>query len=397
MANEAKSAADKAKDAADADSSNGAKQEAAKKAQEAAGEAQEAADEAKEAGAAGDKAGAAKAKEAARKAMEKAKEAAKEAGVGEANGNDGQGETDKAGNKKYGHGSKEQQSSGSGEETNADTSQSTGEGGAADAIESDADLEVIRKRAQEVLDRYSEKLSGALGEFIAKCKSSMRCERTGLAVGVKNGNVSWNAKMKSAITSFVKARVFQMQRLYKRTYNKLNRRQGVVNSGDILIKGKQILKNTMDINVAFYIDRSGSMSGAPIKNVFEASYTICEMLKKQFGREKVVRDIKFKMYAFDMVMHEVPFGKVVNADGGNMDFSEIIEFIANNTKDYLINVIITDAQFSINAAAVKKFIKDIDGMLLFITNTDNDEFKELAKQYPTQMYYVLADSNFTIK
>ena len=36
-------------------------------------------------------------------------------------------------------------------------------------------------------------------------------------------------------------------------------------------------------------------------------------------------------------------------------------------------------------------------MVLFITNNDNGIMKNLAKKYNTQLYYVLADNQFTVK
>ena len=40
--------------------------------------------------------------------------------------------------------------------------------------------------------------------------------------------------------------------------------------------------------------------------------------------------------------------------------------------------------------------RDIDGILIFITNQDNEVMKELSKKYPTQLYYILADSQFKL-
>ena len=87
--------------------------------------------------------------------------------------------------------------------------------------------------------------------------------------------------------------------------------------------------------------------GGCIKDVWKASYAIAEGLKKKFKSESVVDEVTFKMHAFDTQMFEVPYGKEKGAGGGTMNFENILEYIKDNTYDYLINIIITDAGFSI--------------------------------------------------
>jgi ERCC4-type nuclease len=122
-----------------------------------------------------------------------------------------------------------------------------------------------------------------------------------------------------------------------------------------------------------------------------------DIYEKNFGKENVVDEVTFKMHAFDTQMFEVPYGKKKNAGGGTMNFEDILEYIKDNTYDYLINIIITDAGFSIDKTQTAKFIKNIDGMIEFVTNEDSVEMKKLAKEYPTQLNYILADSKFNIK
>lgn len=259
------------------------------------------------------------------------------------------------------------------------------------------DLEKLKHKAEEVIEKYKNKISGAFGEFISKCRSSLTLKESGLGIGgARNGGTGWNQKMNSYINSFVKKKVFQKKRQYEATFKRPKRRSGFVKEGDPLQKGRRLKKESLTINVAFYIDRSGSMSNS-ITDVFKAAYTICDSLKKQFGKEKVVDEVTFKMYAFDDTMHELKFGNTISADGGTMNFDRILGFISKNTKEFLVNIIITDAGFSIDTNEVAKFIKDIDGMLLFITNIDSNPMKNLAKKYDTQLFYVLADHNFTLK
>jgi hypothetical protein len=42
-------------------------------------------------------------------------------------------------------------------------------------------------------------------------------------------------------------------------------------------------------------------------------------------------------------------------------------------------------------------MKNIKGMLLFVTNCENLTMKKIAKKYETQLFYILADANFEIQ
>ena len=203
--------------------------------------------------------------------------------------------------------------------------------------------------------------------------------------------------MSSQINAFVKKKVFQKKREIERTYKKINRRQGPVKFGDPIIKGKRIRKDKMTINVAFYIDRSGSMMGS-IDNVFKACYRICESLKKQFSKEKVVEDVTFKIFAFDTAMQQIQFGKVASVGGGTMDFHQLLEHIEKRSQDFLINVILTDAEFDVREKQVCNFIDKIGGMLQFITNNENKEVKRIAdmEKYKTKLFYILANPTFEL-
>ena len=117
---------------------------------------------------------------------------------------------------------------------------------------------------------------------------------------------------------------------------------------------------------------------------------------KQFKKEKVVEDVSFQMHAFDYQMHKLAYGKRMSADGGTMDFENIVEYINENTGDFLINVIITDAQFDINSSKFEKEIKNYNGLMLFITNCENVEVKNLSKKYEQTLKYILASANFEL-
>lgn len=406
-ANNAQDAADKAKDAGDGDA--GEKQGAADKAKDAAGRAKEHAEKAKEAAGKGDKKTAKEEADKAEAAAKEAAEANKQAGGKPAgNGKDGQGDgKDKKDDQgKDGQGKDGKQS--------GDSKDGSSEGGKADNKKSDKDgkgygtggdeekpeesevnIEEIKKKAEKIIDKYKDKISGDFGEFINRCKKSVELKESGLGINAPRGTASWNEKMNSYVNTYVKQRIFQKKRQYQSTYSRVKRGSGYIKYGEPIQPGRKIREEKLTINTSFYIDKSGSMGGS-IDNVFKAAYIIAESLKKQFSKDSIVDEVSFKMHAFNHSMYEIKFGSKTEASGGTMGFHEILQYIKDHTNDYLINIIITDAEFSINEPEVEKFIKDIEGMVIFITNNDNATMKKLAKQYENTLYYILADSNFTL-
>lgn len=402
-ANDARKAANEATEAAgtgntgDSDINDMTGEEAAADAQNSAKEAQKAADDAKKqaaiSGDAKDKEEAdlaQKAADKAKKAADKAKKAAKAGKESEAQ--------DAA--KEARDALKAAQSAGNDRNENTTSNSSANSTPGHDHIESTlstADLEAIKEKAEAIIKKYQNKISGNFGEFVAKCKSSVKLQKSGLSIGVHNAAPGWNTLMTTQINTFVKKKVFQKKREIERTYKRINRRQGPIKFGDPIVKGKRIRKDKMTINVAFYIDRSGSMDSS-IRNVFDACYKICESLKKQFSKEKVVDEVSFKIFAFDTQLEEVQFGKVASCGGGTMAFHQLLEHIEKRSQDFLINVILTDAEFEVRQKEVCDFVDKIGGMLQFITNNENKEVKRIAEmvKYKTKLFYILANSTFEL-
>lgn len=400
-ANDAQAAADNAKNAADAAKGAARDAQAEVDRKRAAGapkseieKAQEAADRAKEAVDA--------AKEAADKAKDAAKAAKKAAGKGDSEGeNEAAKEAaDAAKNAEdAARTAKEAKNEAEGKKSSGGNSGGGSKGqGTNEAEFTPEELAEIKKHGEEIIKRYQGVISGAFGEFIKKCKSSVKCDENGLEAKAERGSTSWNRTMDTAINAFVKKKIFQKKRRYKSTYKKVKRGTGVIKMGSPITPGKKKLEERMDISIAFYIDRSGSMSGC-IDDVFKACHTIADALKKRFKREEVIDKQVFKSWAFDMQMHELPWGKTIRADGGTMDFDKILDFINRHTKDFLINIIITDAGFSVPTQQVKDLLKSIEGMVIFVTNTASHEVESISKEteFRNQLVYVLADTNFTVK
>ena len=368
-ADAAQKAADDAKKKAEQAENDGCEnaddlKDAADKAQDAADKAQEAADKAKEAAENGDTEDARDAAKEARKQMKKAQNQA---------------------NKQQGKPMKGWSHAGNVQEID----------GVDDSGE-EVDIEEISKKAKETIKKWQQKISGDIGDFIQKCRKSVELNPTGLTVKIDKGASLWAAKMSSYMTAFVKNKLAKKHREFKRTYKRIKRGTGIIKFGEPLQKGKQLKDDKLTINVAFYIDTSGSMTSM-ISQVFDAAYQISESIKKQFGNDKVVDGVEFKMFEFNDYIKELKWGTKTHAKGGNVEFSEIVKYMSTHTKTFMINVVITDARFDIGKNQIKTFIKDIDGMLLFITNQGSKDMEELSKEFKTQIFYILADANFTVK
>lgn len=399
-ADEAKKAAKEAQDAADKAKENGdkdadAKQKAADKAKEAAKEAQDAADKAKEAKDKGDKEGEEKAAKEAQDAENKAKQAANEA-TGKGEGNK---EGEESSNKQNG-----QSSDGKGGDNGDKEKNPGGKGGGGNGSEgnqeSEVDLAKLKERAEKLIEKYKNKISGDLGSFLKQCQSSAALKETGLTVQTQRGISLWNQQLNSYVKSYVKNKVFQKHREFKRTYQRVKRGTGFVEFGQPLQRGKKLKDDKLVISVAFYVDRSGSMTGT-INQVFDAAYIIAEGLKKQFSKEKVVGDIAFKMFTFDDSIEEIKWGKKVQARGGNMSMHQYLKHIEELTGDYMINIFITDGEFNVDTKDVTDLLKKLAGCMIYVTNTPSEcstVMKKISKsnEYATKLFYIDADKDFKI-
>ena len=390
-ADEAKKAADKAQQNADSGKGSQADADAAK---DAAKDAQAAADRAKDCADKGDKEGEAKAAQEAKDAADRAKKAAGEDGKdGDGKGSDG----------KDGKGSDGKDGNAGSDDGKSSKGRGKGDGkdkGVGDLGEMTEEQKAqIKSKAEGIIKKYKEKITGAFGDFVKKCKNSVKCDPNGLANNTKKGKGAWNKQMDVAVNAYVKKNLDKKRRQFEQTYKRVKRGSGIVKMGAPIIPGKRIKDDKMPINIAYYIDRSGSMNGC-INQVFEAAFKISEALKQRFRKDKLVKSTDFRTFVFNDYMKEIKFGQTASAAGCTMGFDEILEFISKNTKNMLINIIITDADFSVNESKVKEFLKTgVDGLVIFITNCENAQVKKIANEnaFKTKLIYILADANFNIE
>ena len=382
-ADDAKEKASKSGDKSDKDAADKAQKDA-DKAKDAAGRSQDAADDAKDAADKGDDE---TAKKKAKEARDAAKEAQDAAGNGERKEGEGKEDKGKEGERKEGESQSKEASDEHGTEKGDDNTEEL----------SEADLKEIKERAEKYIEKARNRIAGDFGTFIKKCRASVEMKKEGLQVKVSKGNGAWNKVLHLDCHAYVKKKVFQKKRELEYTWKRINRRQGFVEWGKPIMKGRRPKQDKLNINVAFFIDRSGSMQNC-INDVFNASYSICDSLKKSFGKDKIVGDVDFKMHAFDYSMHPLKYGQKMTAFGGTMPFAEVFKYIEQNTNDYLINIIITDGESEVNRNSIKDLMKTINGMVAFVCNSEKPEVKKLSEEQDmkTKLFYIKADSNFTI-
>lgn len=393
-ADEAKDAAQKAQDAADEAKAKGSKD--AKQKQKNADEAKKAAKEAQDAAAAaqgaandGDTDGEEKAAKKAKDAAQKAKDAAEKNGVDVSSG----------GGDKNGESDDTMDDDSEGEFTGKESTKGGKGNNKKPSPESPADIKKLTEKAGKVLEKYSNVISGALGEFCEKCRSAKKLNKGGLQVGATKAAKGWDAKMYDVTMAYVRQNISKKRREFKKSYRRLPRRNSqVAKFGEFILPGKEVKKNALTINAAFYVDNSTSMNcGDRIGNVWKAAYEICESLKRKFSNNKIVDDVTFKMHYFNDYVHEIKYGQKTGTSGCTMEFAELVEQIIKRSNDYLINIIITDAGFnSVDYNKAKEFMKNVNGMVNFITVEDNFTIKKLEKDFPKKFFYILAKDNFKL-
>lgn len=404
-ADAAQDAADKAQQAANNASKNGGDPE---KAQQAADKAQQAADDAQAAADSGDdKTAREKAKEA-RNAAQDAENAAKGNNQGKdnrddgtidpggpskkpgnnqgKNGKDGKDGTKDPGNKQNKDGQNSNSNSGSGQgKEDIDTGDQTYDSS-------------VRDFVNDIVDKYKNSISGVLGKFTEQCRQSVACNKKGIKVQAQRAGTGWDKKLKSKITAYVKEKIFNKQRMFKKSFSRPNRRQGIVKfDGSPLNPGKKKVEQLLLVDLAFYIDKSGSM-GNNIENVFDAYENIAMAVTKLCKGNAVVKDINYRTFIFDTQIKEIKFGTRSHSGGNTCKFEDLLTYISKHTKDILVNCIITDADFGVNASESRKFFEELEGLVIVVTNNPNQTLKNLSNEakLKTKFIYIEANSDFSL-
>ena len=260
--------------------------------------------------------------------------------------------------------------------------------------------------AGEVQAEYGEKITGAIGDFVDLYKNSIldlkKAKNKEMGKSLKaytrrSGKKAWDAELNMLIETYISDCIQERKREVKYTYQRHNRRQGIVKPGDPIKKGTLPKKDKMDITLTYYIDKSGSMSGGKLENAFKASHLFSKALLKNNEDEAIINDFNFTYYAFDEHFHEMKQNQIPRPSNGNVDFNEILEYIHEHSLNDMINIIITDAQFPINPKKCIEAIKQTQGLFIVVANSSYNQvdFEEIEKTLKGKFKFLLADNDFT--
>ncbi len=253
-----------------------------------------------------------------------------------------------------------------------------------------------KRFGDKVIKKYGGKISGPFGEFVRKCKdSTTEQKKEGLVIRQRRG-AAWNKQLDKMIDGYIHQEVIQKHREVEQTYHRVKRGTRPVKFGEPIQPGVKIKDDKLNINLAFYIDRSGSMD-AVVDKVFALAYQLSDKIIKEFGQESVVGDIGFRYFAFDDSMSEIKKGQSVGSGGGTMPLKKILDEIKDNTASDLINIIITDAEFTIDKAAVVSLAKSMPGMFFLIANQPKPECEDISKILKGKFVFIQADQDFTMQ
>lgn len=225
----------------------------------------------------------------------------------------------------------------------------------------------------DLIKKAKNTMTGPLGEFIEKIKkipAQVKSKKFGIDIfATKGSHTNYNDLMFKNIKNILSNRIQSLQKKYKDTYSRVNRRTPHAEGG-IIRKGRKLNMDKVTLTITFYVDISGSMTSETVKKIFENLYNnaspIIETYKKTFGH--IIENIDFKYYSFNEKISPVLNKTIPYSSGGNVELSEIIKYIHKYTETSLINVIITDAGFEINNANIIKEFKDNDGYLIILTD-----------------------------
>lgn len=284
----------------------------------------------------------------------------------------------------------------------------SGQGGTGDGNLIDRQLIEENKAAiEKICKKYAQSMSGSLGDFLKKCKSSSNLEEGGLLINAQRGGAHWNKQLLLECDQYIHQKLRSQDKKYKRSFRKIRRGERAFtaqdfNDGRTLKKGKVEIKDQIGFDMALYIDVSGSMCGV-IDKVFESAYDIINTLKKTYSHDKLVDAdaINMKSYVFTTTMREIPFGKKCRADGGTYEFGQLLDDIYKRNANAFLNIVITDGDFaSIDKSKITKTLEDMDGLFVVVSNKPKGYFSDLVNHVKhtigPKLVDIYADANFTI-
>ena len=295
------------------------------------------------------------------------------------------------------------QGQGQGQGQDGSNGNGQGNGGNVDKYSGTGDIgneptsDYFKRLGDQTVKKYSGKITGAFGEFVRKCKTSTTEEKhEGVVVRQRRG-AAWNKALDRKMDTFIYQQVIATQREVEQTYHRLKRGTRPVKMGEPLNPGVKIKDDKLNITVAFYIDRSGSMGDQSVGRCFSLAYQLSDKIRKNYSSEKVVGEIGFRYFAFNDYMKEIPKGQTVSCDGCTMSLKDILSFVEENTSTDLVNIIITDAEFTIEKQPVVQLVKKMPGMFFLIANQPKPECEDIERTLKGKFVYLQAGSDWEMQ
>ena len=258
---------------------------------------------------------------------------------------------------------------------------------------------------KETQNQYKNSLGGKLGDFLGKCKVAKKhiADLNGVDNGLvahttSGGSRNWNKKFNSTINQYVSQKVHNASVKFKKSWSRQKRGSGPIEFGKPLAQGKEKERDGISINMAFYVDTSGSMMGDPIKNCCKAVNAIANNIDKHYIKNPVVAGTSYTAYSFDTHFHKETMPLDIPArSANNIDLDELLAGMQEKTQTSMINVILTDAEFPVPVEKCISLVKKFPGLLVFVINNTghHNDYKEIEKKCKN-FIYIEADDEFAI-
>jgi len=226
----------------------------------------------------------------------------------------------------------------------------------------------------DLIDKAKNTLTGPIGEFIDnlnKIPAQIKKTKYGINLSVAKGQkTDYIKELFNKSRAILSNKIQSIQKKYKNTYTRVNRRNPF-NDGGIIKKGRKIEQDKIDLDISYYVDISGSMTDVNVSKIFNNLYSNSKSVADTYTKtyKDILDNVLFNYYAFNEHISPVKNNVIPKSIGSNVDLDVILKYIKKTTETSLINIIITDAGFDIFNDKIIAEWKDVDGFLIIITNT----------------------------
>ena len=266
------------------------------------------------------------------------------------------------------------------------------------------DLDEDEKTPASIVNQYVKSATGSLKDFVSKCRAAKNKGMGAVSRAIfGRDRAKWSQLFTRTAANIMRSKVAQIEKEYRKTYSRPNRRNGVVQPGQVLRKGKVEVKKGVTISMLFFIDISGSMPDAAIRNCFKSVWSICDNIISRYSSNQRIDKIEPLVFAFDdNIKGPYKHNEVKGSDhGGTCDFDKLLNKMKQYNETTALNVILTDAEWSIFESDVLRELRETNGSTIVITNADEKSpsvkaFERIEKA-SNKFTMILADQSFELK